>query len=95
VIRIPEGEETEVIIQTADMNHLSTEDCDRILAEHGLAMWLQYNIIADRWFGYATIKTDLLHITDIDTNSPTKRAATEATFLAALEYILKDKPLGV
>jgi hypothetical protein len=68
----------------------STEDCDRILAEHGLVMWVIPHTDY-KWFGQFE-KTNPLQTAD-HTMDPydhdTKREATEATFLAALEYIIR------
>jgi len=74
-------------------DHLSTEDCDRILAAHGLVMWVEPSSIVDlEWHGHIIDTTTFPIQTRDAICNPTKRAATEAAFLAALEYILKDKP---
>jgi hypothetical protein len=67
------------------IEYVSTEDCDRILAEHGMEMWVIPHGTR-LWRGYFDTKTtDALYLGTIETD--TKRLATEATFLAALEYI--------
>jgi hypothetical protein len=67
----------------------STEDCDRILAEHGLVMWVVPHINY-KWFGqFERINPPSVNTMDPN-NHPTKRAATEATFQSALEYILRE-----
>jgi hypothetical protein len=74
-----------------------TEDCDRILAEHGLVMTVDCGLQkcgkSIRWWGEFIV--GLYEFTqvvpyDLGIVFPTKRAATEATFQAALEYILKE-----
>jgi hypothetical protein len=73
----------------------STEDCVRILAVHGLVMWVEPTEdvqLAKLWTGNFWL-TDGKHMcATVSEDFPTQRAATEATFQAALEYILKDMP---
>jgi hypothetical protein len=73
--------------------HLSTEDCDRILAEHGMVMGVTWILDDDgltTWKGEFGCKEDSQVLEIISREE--KREATEATFLAALEYILKECP---
>jgi hypothetical protein len=71
--------------QACNPDFYSTEECDAILAEHGLVMWVSCHFGA--WHGmFGT--WDNPHGT---APYPTKREATEATFLAALEYIINHK----
>lgn len=74
-----------------DSDNYSTEDCDRILAEHGMCMWVVpfgYGGIKGWQGAFGDMSRDISHW---DKELPTKRAATEATFLAALTYIIKAK----
>ena len=72
----------------------STEDCISILKEHNLVMWVfpETDILLDsdheHWSGCFR-KTTGEHIRYTPPSFPTHREATEATFLAALEYIIR------
>lgn len=69
----------------------STEDCDRILAEHGMVMWVEPSeYTCGHWTGFAGNDRDV-YVEFCNSDFSTKRSATEATFLAALEYIIKTK----
>jgi hypothetical protein len=80
-------------MEGVQVDDIDTEDCDRILAEHGLVMWVTpigWHRI-EKWRGaFATLKNDEVYSENHANTFPTKREATEATFLAALEYILKE-----
>jgi hypothetical protein len=73
----------------------STEDCDAILAEHGLVMWVWpetdewLDIGHEHWVGWFRTKSGS-NIHGEPPSYPTKREATESSFLAALKYLLKE-----
>jgi hypothetical protein len=81
--------------QACNPDFYSTEECDAILAEHGLVMWVvQVETVhkggwMKMWRGTVYNKDEYVAGTLQDES--TKREATELTFLAALEYILKEK----
>ena len=74
-----------------DPDDYSTEDADAVLAEHGLVMWVWVDHTDAEWWGYVQEKETGVFLANDDTmGHAIKREATEATFLAALEYILKE-----
>jgi hypothetical protein len=73
------------------MDFVTTEHMDAILAEHGLVMGVTWILDDDgltTWKGEFGCKEDSQVLEIISREE--KRAATEATFQSALEYILKE-----
>jgi len=79
--------------QALNPDYYSTEDCIKILKEHNLVMWVEPSDEASgMWVGFY----DPTWPTGEETSDPighcdTQFNATEATFRAALEYIIDKK----